>query len=117
MLMGVLLWREIHLAWSGELTYATLLVLGLLALRHFRRLSPYLEAPVFLTLLAMGFFTYAITVSVDQGWWNAVPGLKMVQDPLEETMEVLGHILIGSGAVVAGILTLPISLPVRTEAA
>ena len=44
-----------------------------------------------MTLLALAFFSYFLSKSLDQNWWKAVPGESTFERPVEETMEVVGH--------------------------
>ena len=53
------------------------------------------------TMLGTGFFTYFISVTTDQRWWKFVPAEKIFQTRLEESMELIGHIIIGSALLFA----------------
>jgi hypothetical protein len=93
-----LLCREIHFVGTSEGVYVSLVLLGLLAVRFHDRLEGYLAQPFVVNALAMGFFCYVITNTTDQRWWKArsswpgIPGEEVFHVPLEETMEVVGHL-------------------------
>lgn len=97
----VLFIREIHFEGTCAGVYIALLVMLWLALVKFEHYQDYLANSCFVTALAVGFSFYLISVSIDQRWWRGFPSENIVHVPLEETLEVIGHILIGSTLVLA----------------
>jgi hypothetical protein len=75
-----------------------LLLFGI-ALLKYDTLKDYLDNPLVINLLLIGFFTYFLSVTIDQRWWKGIPEEKLVHVPLEETLEVLGHCIIGFAVV------------------
>jgi hypothetical protein len=47
------------------------------------------------TMPGTGVFTYFISVTTDQRWWKFVSAEKISHTPLEEPMELVGHIIVG----------------------
>ena len=104
-LFGVLLCREIHFAGTSAGVYIGLSVLFVLALQHTERLREYLESRFVINALALGFSLYAIAVTIDARWWKprgflpGIPGEEIFHVPLEETLELVGHLVIGLGLI------------------
>ncbi len=98
-LMGLILCREIHFAGTDPGIYIGLLLLFGIALLKYDTLKNYLDNPLVINLLLIGFFTYVLSQTIDQRWWKGIPEEKIVHVPLEETLEVLGHCIIGSAVV------------------
>ena len=98
-LMSLILCREIHFAGTDPGIYLGLLLLFGIALLKYDTLKDYLDNPLVINLLLIGFFTYFLSVTIDQRWWKGIPEEKIVHVPLEETLEVLGHCVIGSAVV------------------
>lgn len=104
-LSGVLLSREIHFAGTGAGVYIGLLILFLLALHHTEKLRDYLESRFVINALVVGFCLYAIACTIDARWWKprvfspGIPGEEIFHVPLEESMELLGHIVISLGVI------------------
>jgi hypothetical protein len=98
-LMGLIMCREIHFAGTDPGIYLGLLLLFGIALLKYDTLKDYLGNPLVINLLLIGFFTYVLSQTIDQRWWKGIPGEKIVHVPLEETLEVLGHCIIGSAVV------------------
>ncbi len=94
-LMANLGFREIHIEWADDFVYVGLLVLLWLALRHFDAFRSRLLHRGLLTGLAVGFATYALSVAVDQRWARGLPGEAVWQMQLEETLELIGHLVVG----------------------
>ncbi len=94
-LVVVLLCREFHFAGTSEGVYVALIGLGAVAVHRYEVLAPYLRDRILLDLLAIGIASYGIAVSVDQRAWRGFPGEERFHVPLEETMEVVGHVAIG----------------------
>ncbi len=95
-LMGLIMCREIHFAGTGPGIYLGVLLLFGIALLKYDMLKDYLDNPLVINLLLIGFFTYVLSQTIDQRWWKGLPGEKIVNVPLEETLELLGHCIIGS---------------------
>ena len=98
-LMGLIMCREIHFAGTDPGIYMGLLLLAGIALLKYDTLKDYLDNPLVINLLLIGFFTYFLSVTIDQRWWKGIPGEQIVHVPLEETLEVLGHCIIGFAVV------------------
>jgi glucan phosphoethanolaminetransferase (alkaline phosphatase superfamily) len=98
-LMVLILCREIHFEGTDPGIYIGMFMLFVIALLKYDNLKDYLANPLLVNLLLIGFFTYFLSVSIDQRWWKGIPEEKIVHVPLEETLEVLGHCIIGSALV------------------
>jgi len=98
-LMGLIMCREIHFEGTDPGIYLGLLLLFGIALLKYDTLKDYLDNPLVINLLLVGFFTYVLSQTIDQRWWKGMPGEKIVHVPLEETLEVLGHCIIGFAVV------------------
>lgn len=98
---GILLMREFHFAGTSTGAYLGLLVLLYFALTRLDKLQQYLLETRISTWLMTGLFTYFISVTIDQRWWRALPWEGVVHVRLEETLEVLGHVIIGSALLLA----------------
>ena len=97
--MGLIMCREIHFAGTDPGIYLGLLLLFGIALLKYDTLKDYLDNPLVINLLLIGFFTYFLSVTIDQRWWKGIPEEKIVHVPLEETLELLGHCIIGAAVV------------------
>jgi hypothetical protein len=91
--------REIHFAGTDEAIFIGLLVLLGIILFEYDRFKAYLANPRVVNLLVAGFFTYFLSQTVDQRWWRIIPGEDLINVSLEETLELLGHVLIGLAVV------------------
>jgi hypothetical protein len=90
--------REIHFYGTDEAIFIGLVILlGILFLKD--RFKAYLANPWVINLLIAGFFIYFLSQTVDQRWWRTIPGEGLIHVSLEETLELLGHVLIGMAAV------------------
>ena len=98
-LMGLIMCREIHFIGTDPGIYLGLLLLFGIALLKYDTLKDYLDNPLVINLLLIGFFTYSLSQTIDQRWWKGIPEERIVHVPLEETLEVLGHCIIGSAVV------------------
>ena len=98
-LMFLIMCREIHFEGTDPGIYIGMLLLFGIALLKYDTLKDYLDNPVVINLLLIGFFTYFLSVTIDQRWWKGIPEEKLVHVPLEETLEVLGHCIIGFAVV------------------
>ena len=98
-LLLILLIREIHPPGSSLGVYIGILILLYVAHKKFHLFSDYFLNSKFINLLALGFFTYFIAVTTDQRFWKFIPGENIVHVPLEESLEVIGHLLVGYGLV------------------
>jgi hypothetical protein len=98
-LMCLIMCREIHFAGTDPGIYLGLLMLFGIALLKYDTLKDYLDNPLVINLLLIGIFTYVLSQTIDQRWWKGIPGEKIVHVPLEETLEVLGHCIIGAAVV------------------
>ena len=91
--------REIHFEGSDEAIFIGLVILLGIVLLKYDRFKDYLANPWVINLLVVGFFTYFLSQTLDQRWWRGFPGEEIVFVPLEETLELLGHCMIGCAAV------------------
>lgn len=91
--------REIHFAGTDAAIFIGLAILWAMLLYKYENFEPYAASPWVINLLVAGFFTYFLSQTVDQRWWRMIPAEDVVHVPLEETLEVVGHILIGFAAV------------------
>ena len=98
-LLFLIMCREIHFEGTDEAIFIGFAVLLGVLLSKYDRLRPYLDNPWVVNLLVAGFFTYFLSQTVDQRWWRAVPGEGSAHVPLEESLELLGHLMIGFAAV------------------
>ncbi len=91
--------REIHFEGTDEAIFIGLVVLLVIVLLKYDRFEDYLANPWVINLLVAGFFTYFLSQTVDQRWWRIIPGENLVNVSLEETLELLGHAMIGFAVV------------------
>jgi hypothetical protein len=98
-LFVLILSREIHFEGTDEAIFIGLAILGGIVLLKYDRFKDYLANPWVINLLVAGFFTYFLSQTVDQRWWRIIPGEDLVHVPLEETLELLGHGMIGFAVV------------------
>ena len=91
--------REIHFAGTDAAIFIGLAILWAMLLYKYEKFEAYAASPWVINLLVTGFFTYFLSQTIDQRWWRMIPGEDIVHVPLEETLELLGHILIGLAAV------------------
>ena len=87
--------REIHFPGTSAAVYFCLLLLFFIALRQIEQFRMHLRQPFFLTALATGFATYFLSQSIDQRWWRGFPYEAIVHVPVEESLEVCGHLIVG----------------------
>lgn len=100
-MMLVLFIREIHPPGSSGGVYLGLLALFYVAYKKHHLFAHYLRSKRLVTLLGTGFFTYFLAVTTDQRFWKFVPAEKIFHTTLEESLELLGHILIGCALLFA----------------
>jgi len=100
-MMLVLFVREIHPPGSSEGVYLGLLALFYVAYKKHHLFAHYFRSKRLVTLLGTGFFSYFIAVTTDQRFWKFVPAEKIFHTTLEESLELLGHILIGCALLFA----------------
>ncbi len=98
-LFVLILCREIHFEGTDEAIFIGLVILLAIILIKYDRFKAYLANPWVVNFLVAGFFTYFLSQTVDQRWWRIIPGEYLVHVPLEETLELLGHGIIGFAAV------------------
>ena len=100
--MMLVLWiREIHPPGSSGGVYLGLLALFYIAHKNHHLFAGYIINRRVVTMLGTGFFTYFISVTTDQRWWKFLPAEKIFHTRLEESMELVGHILVGSALLFA----------------
>jgi len=84
-----------HPSGSSAGVYLGILVLFYIAHKHYHQFSGYFQDTRLINLIAIGFFTYFVSVTIDQRIWKFIPGEEIAHVPLEESLEVIGHLLIG----------------------
>ena len=87
--------REIHPPFMSYGVYIGFVWLFYVAYKKPHIFADFLRSKFFVTLLGLGFFTYAFAVSVDERLWSFVPKERVFHTKLEETLEVLGHVTVG----------------------
>lgn len=74
-----------------------ILALFYVAQNNYHQFYVYFQDKKLINSIAMGFLTYFISVTIDQRYWKFIPGEELAHVPLEETLEVVGHLFIGYG--------------------
>ena len=93
-LTASLLFREIHLDYTGDAIYVCLVITLIWVIRWRERISPQLqEGPVFPWLIAT-LFTYSISQAIARRFFRIIPGEELLHVPLEEATETAGHIML-----------------------
>src|SRR5690606_3662772 len=121
LLAGGLTCREVHFKGTSEGIYVGLVLLAIYAVRNLEAMTPYLTNRRAFTLLASGFATYAVTMSLDQGAWKFLPHFGTWGVSVEETFESCGHLLILASVFIAGRIPAPAAVqamavePAKTE--
>ncbi len=100
-LLLVLFIREIHPPGSSAGVYLGFLALFYVAWNNYHQFSDYFQDSRLINLISMGFFTYFISVTIDQRFWKFIPGEELAHVPLEESLEMVGHLFIGFGLAFA----------------
>ena len=100
-MMLVLFVREVHPPGSSGGVYLGLLALFYIAYKKYHLFADYIRNKRLVTLLGTGFFTYFIAVTTDQRFWKFVPAEKIFHTTLEESLELLGHTIIGCALLFA----------------
>ena len=100
-LIAALTCREIHFEGTSAGIYVAFAVLLIAAWLKHPMFEEYFASRTVTTLLAMAFFSYFLAKSLDQHWWKAIPGEPTFERPVEETMEVIGHVFMAILAAVA----------------
>jgi hypothetical protein len=97
-LLALLLSREIHFTGTSAVIYPGLLIALVVALKHWDSIGVHLTDRRTAGLVVAGFLCYAVAVCVDQRWVKliGVPGEKRFHVPMEESMELIGHLLIAA---------------------
>ncbi len=106
----MLLCREIRFVGTSAGVYVGLVAMLALALHYYDKLREDLTHPRVVDLLATGFFSYFLSVTIDtrwwkaRNWWSGIPGEDVFHVPLEETMELVGHLLVGAAILSVGLV-------------
>lgn len=100
-MMLVVFVREVHPPGSSGGVYLGLMALFYIAYKKHHLFADYIPNRRLITMLGTGFFTYFIAVTTDQRFWKFIPAEKIFHTTLEESLELLGHILIGSALLFA----------------
>ena len=94
-LMAIGLCREIHFTGSDEMLLIGWPILAVIVIWRYDLFKSYLMNPVLINLLVGGFLFYCTSQTVGQRWWKGLPGEEAVFVRLEETIELLGHCMVG----------------------
>lgn len=100
-LLLILFIREIHPPGSSAGVYLGILALFIVAQKKYHQFNFYFQNKKLINFIAIGFCTYLISVSIDQRFWKFIPGEELAHVPLEETLELVGHLFIGYGLAFA----------------
>ena len=100
-MMLVLFVREVHPPGSSGGVYLGLLALFYIAYKKHHLFAGYIRSNYLVTMLGIGFFTYFLAVTTDQRFWKFIPAEKIFHTRLEESLELLGHIIIGCALLFA----------------
>jgi len=100
-LLLVLFIREIHPPGSSAGVYLGVLALFYVAQNNYHQFSDYFQDKRLINLIAMGFFAYFISITIDQRFWKFIPGEELAHVPLEESLEMVGHLFVGFGLAFA----------------
>ena len=103
-MMMVLFFRELHPPISSIGVYVLLVWLFYIAYKNHHIFAGYIRSKYLVTLLGVGFFTYFLSVTTDERVWRdwiPIPGEQIFHTKLEETLELLGHIVIGCALLFA----------------
>ena len=95
----LILCREIHFVGTDQAIFIGLAILLGILLRKLDRFKDYFLNPRLINLFVTGFFFYFLSQTVDQRWWKIFPGESAVFVPLEESLEMLGHMTLGFALV------------------
>jgi hypothetical protein len=90
----VFLMREIHWDFMSEGVYIGVIILLVIAWSQYDQMREYLQSRFFLTMFAMVFLTYFISVTFDAQCWTKTERMDHVGQLAEEIVEVFGHLLI-----------------------
>lgn len=91
--------REIHYPGSDILVYGSILLLAYWVVTRFDFFKPYIDSQPYFSLFAAAFLSYFISQTTDQRWWRFVPYEDVVHVRLEETMEIVGHLFLGTALI------------------
>ncbi len=92
LLAGILLAREFHFAGTGGGVYSALGTLFYLAWCNFSKLENLFARRNIITGVALQFFLYSLSTSLDRSVWRFLPHRRVWSSPLEELIETIGHI-------------------------
>ena len=90
----VFLMREIHWDFMSEGVYVGVIILLVIAWWQYDLMREYLQSRFFLTMFAMVFLAYFISVTLDAQCWTETERMDHVGQLAEEVVEVFGHLLI-----------------------
>jgi hypothetical protein len=94
-MMLVLFIREVHPPGSSGGVYLGLLALFYIVHKKHHLFADYMRNKRLVTLLGTGFFTYFLAVTTDQRFWKFIPAEKIFHTTLEESLELIGHVILG----------------------
>ena len=96
-LTASLLFREIHLDYTGKAIYVCLAVALIWGYRWRERLKPQLEKGPTFPWLTATLFTYFISQAIARRFFRIIPGEELLHVPLEEAAETAGHLMQENG--------------------
>lgn len=104
---GVLFCRELHFQGTSAGVYVGLGILAWLACRYYPQLGGYFANRRVATILTLILLMYFIGVTLDRNVWKFIPDRKIWASPLEEIVEIAGHI----GVVILALAARPADNP------
>ncbi len=93
-LTASLLFREIHLPYTGDAIYICLAITLIWGYRARAQLAPQLQIGPLYPWLTATLFTYFISQAIARRFFRIIPGEDLLHVPLEETTETAAHILL-----------------------
>ncbi len=94
LLVGNFLSREIHWDGAEAVVYPVFAALIVWMWRSFHRLMPYVSHSLFLSMSTCTIFSYAVSQLLDKHVLPGSIGKRYFSSPIEEGMEVLGHLFL-----------------------
>lgn len=100
-LLSSLLGREIHFSGTSAGIYLALLLLFAVLTRKRQAWSTVLANVRFSTPLVGAMACYVASQSMDQRWWQFLPDESIWHTPVEESLEIAGHVCAAALALLA----------------
>lgn len=93
-LVGSLLFREIHIPWTGKTIYVCLVVFVIWGVRWWERIVPQLEEGSTFPWLFATLFTYFFSQLIARRVFRGMPNEALLHVPLEEVTETMAHVML-----------------------